>query len=49
MMSLRKRVADLERRILILAITRVVMLMVGGLICFGISVLYNRLENSLKE
>ena len=31
------------------SITRVAMLMVGGLICFGISVLYNRLENSLTE
>lgn len=31
------------------SITRVVMLMAGGLICFGISVLYNRLENMLKE
>ena len=31
------------------SITRVVMLMAGGLICFGISVLYNRLENLLKE
>lgn len=31
------------------SITRVAMLMVGGLICFGISVLYNRLENLLRE
>lgn len=31
------------------SITRVAMLMVGGIICFGISVLYNRLENSLRE
>lgn len=31
------------------SITRIVALLVGGLICFGISVLYNKLNNMIQE